>query len=115
MKKIVPVALVVSEVAFPLIGFAQSFPRFSSVTEIVDRVICPIALWMFNILLVLAVIFVVWAAYLYLTSGGDSEKVTKATKTLTYTAVAVIVALVARAFPFVVASAFGADLRGAGC
>ncbi len=61
-----------------------------------------VANWMFTILLVVAVVFIVWAAYSYLTSSGDSEKVSAAHKALLYAAVAVAVGVLARGFVYIV-------------
>jgi len=69
-------------------------------------VLCVVASAMFWILLSLSVVFAIVAAYKYLTSGGDTEKVSGATKTLTYAAVAVAVALLAKAIPLVIANLF---------
>lgn len=52
--------------------------------------------WIFGILLVLAVIFLLYSAFLYLTSGGEDEKVKKAKGFLLYSIIAIVVALVAR-------------------
>jgi hypothetical protein len=71
--------------------------------------------WMFDILLTLSVIMVMWAAYVYLTAGDDTEKVHKATKTLTYAAVAILVALLAKGFPNIIASIFNQDAGSLGC
>lgn len=51
--------------------------------------------WFFTILLVLAVLFIILAAYKYLTSGGG-EEVGKAHKMLLYAAVAIAVAVLAK-------------------
>jgi hypothetical protein len=71
------------------------------------RYICDVGFWIFTFLLIITVIIVLWAAYQYLTSGGDSEKVKNATKTLTWAAAAVVVALLARVFPIIVAGIVG--------
>lgn len=70
--------------------------------DIIVNLIDKVANWMFTILLVLAVIFIVWAAYNYLLSEGNEEKVTAAHKALVYAAVAVAVAVLARGFVYVV-------------
>lgn len=46
-------------------------------------------------------------AYFYLTSGGNSEKVERANKTLLYAVAGIAVALVAKAFPTLVSRLFG--------
>ncbi|GEM_PF-4228908 len=74
-------------------GFVQGF-------------LCQIAVWMFYILIGLSVIYVIWAAYRYLTSAGEEEKIRTANRTLTYAAIAIAVALVAKAFPLIIVSVF---------
>lgn len=54
------------------------------------------------LLLALAVMFVIYAAYLYLTSQGDAEKVKQASKVILYAAVSIGVALLAYVFVSVV-------------
>ncbi len=51
--------------------------------------------WAYGILLGLAVIFIVVAGYIYLFSGGDTEKTEKAKKQIIYAVVAVSVAILA--------------------
>lgn len=46
-----------------------------------------------------AVFFGLYAAFLYLTAGGEGEKITKANHMLIYTVVAVIVAVIAYSIP----------------
>lgn len=52
--------------------------------------------WAYSILLVLAVLFIVYAAYLYLFSEGDTEKTEKAKKQIFYAVVAVAIAILAK-------------------
>jgi cytochrome bd-type quinol oxidase subunit 2 len=75
-------------------------------SELGSALFCPIDNWMFFVLLAVAVIMLLWAAYTYVTAGDDTEKVHRATKTITYAAVAVVVALVAKGFPYLVMSIF---------
>jgi hypothetical protein len=82
-----------------------------SAQDIVNRVLCPIAAAMFWILLAVSVIMVLIGAWMYLTAGGDAEKVKKAHMTLTYAATGVVVAFLAGTFPAIIASIFS---RGAG-
>lgn len=83
-------------------GLNNNNPSASFVTGI----ICSAAFWMFYILIALTVVFVILAAYKYLTSSGDPEKVKNATKTITFAAVAVVVAIFARTFPYIIFSFF---------
>jgi len=70
---------------------------------------CPIINTMFYVLISVAIIMVFWAAYTYLTAGDDTEKVHRATKTMTYAAVAVVVALLAKGFPALIGSIFSSS------
>lgn len=107
--------------AFRLVSYFSFVPvahaqlgNISTVNGFVSKVLCPIVGAMFSVLMVLSSIMVLYGAYTYLTAAGDAEKVSKATKTITYAAVAVVVALIAKNFPFIVATFFGTTL-GPGC
>lgn len=52
--------------------------------------------WMLGILIALAVIFLIYAAFLYLTSGGEQESLTRAKNFLVYALIAIGVGLLAR-------------------
>jgi hypothetical protein len=65
--------------------------------------ICIFFGYMFYVLMTLAVIFIMIGAYRYLNSSGDGEKVKKANTTLLYAAIAVLVALLAKGIPLIVA------------
>lgn len=62
--------------------------------------------WMFTFLIILSVVFVLVAAFKYLTAGGDPEKVKGASHTLIYAAIAIVVAIMARAIPLLIGSLF---------
>ncbi len=70
-------------------------------------IICQAINWLFYGLIVLTVIFVLIAAFRYLTASGDPEKVKAASNTLLYAVVAVIVALLAKGIPAFAGSLFG--------
>lgn len=63
-----------------------------------------IANWMLGVLLLLAVIFFIYAGFLYLTSGGEEEKVKKAKDFLVYGLIAVAVGLLAKGLVSVVSN-----------
>lgn len=104
IKKIIPTVLVLFQVVAPY-AFAQQV-EVNSVTDIKTKILCPIVNIMFWAFMIIAVIMVIWSAFLYLTSGGDAEKVKTATKSLTYAAVAIVVAILANSFPLIVGSIF---------
>ena len=78
-------------------------------------IICTIAGWLFAFLIVLAILFIIWAAFSYLTSGGNQEKVAAANKALIFAAVAIAVGLLARGVPLVVSGILGSNYAGTGC
>jgi magnesium-transporting ATPase (P-type) len=82
-------------------------PQTSVTTATLNTSICNAINWLFYGLLVLTVVFVLIAAFRYLTSAGDPEKVKAAGHTILYACVAVAVALIARAVPAFVASVTG--------
>lgn len=98
----------------PAFAFAQSLPSPVAPTETsvpqgqitslqgVLQMLCTVFAWAFYFLLVLAVIFIIVAGFKYLTAAGDPEKVKSAGTMLIYTAVAIGVALLARAVPLVI-------------
>ena len=91
--------------------------NITSVAQITGQagIICVVINWIFWLLIVLTIIFVLYAAFLYLTAAGDPEKVKGASHTLLYAAVAVIVALIAKGLPLIVSGFIGGGLTGVGC
>jgi len=85
-------------------GLSSFFPGF-----------CNIMNWVFGFVLILAVIMVLYAAFLFLSSGGDSAKVTRARSALVWGLVGVAVAFLARALVFIVGSFVGATITTLGC
>jgi uncharacterized membrane protein len=78
-------------------------------------IICTIINWIFWLLIILTIIFVLVAAFRYLTAAGDPEKVKAAGSTLLYAAIAVVVALIAKGLPLIVSTFIGGGLTGTGC
>jgi hypothetical protein len=73
---------------------ATSSIRISGVQDII-KIINNIAKWMYTILLALVVIFVLVAAFTFLTAGGKTENVKKARNQIMYAVIALVVALLA--------------------
>src|SRR3989344_3728657 len=104
-NKISSVAGLISGIAasmLPLISLAQvgrvgprpTDPPGGTVQfETVSGALCTLVAWIFTLLVVLTVIFILWAAYLYLTSAGEEEKIKKANHQLLYAAIALVVSI----------------------
>jgi len=131
MKKVVNLVkefgISAAALALPLLASAQNIPNptppsqttvpqgtISSLSGVLQS-LCTVFGWAFYFLIVLAVIFVIIAAFKYLTAAGDPEKVKSAGSTLLYAAIAIGVALLARAVPLVVGSFLGTSLQGSTC
>jgi uncharacterized membrane protein len=93
----------------PLLTLAQSVSpgtvpnNITDVGGLLGRV-CAIVNVMFTVLMVVAVVIVMYAAYLYLTAGSNPDNVKKASTTILYAAVAIAVGLFSKAIPVAVAT-----------
>ena len=71
-------------------------PTIQATAVDVGVIINNITSWVSGLLIAVAVLFVIYAAYLYLTSAGDAEKVKAASNYILYAVIAVVVALASR-------------------
>jgi membrane-associated phospholipid phosphatase len=95
----------------PFIAAAQTAPAppITSASQLQNFICTIIVGWMFTFLVILAIIFVLVAAFKYLTASGDPEKVKGASHQLIYAAVAIIVAIFAKGLPLIIGSILGAS------
>lgn len=109
MKKIVLLVTMSLVVGLPLLTLAQiTGPSETPVT--IERIIGILERfinWLFAILLAVAVIFIILAAFKYLTAGGDSEKIKSAHTQLIYALVAIGVALLSKGLVYLVKQLLG--------
>jgi cytochrome bd-type quinol oxidase subunit 2 len=85
------------------VAFAQAQQPITTQAGIVT-LFCNIINWFILILLAISVIMVLFAAYDYVTAQEDTEKTSRARRTLTYAAVGIAVTLIAYGFPQIVAT-----------
>lgn len=87
--------LVPSAVIFAQNGDLQTVPvsNVSDFVTILNRIIG----WIQTFFFIITILFIILAAFQYLTSAGDPEKVKKAKDMILYAAVAIAVALLATA------------------
>ena len=93
----------------PMVALAQVAPPSAATTGLgtyggVVTLIKTITSWLFGILLVAAVLFLIYAAFLYLTSGGDEEKTKKAKSYVIYAIIAIAIGILAQAIVALVGS-----------
>ena len=91
-------------------GPGASGSEVNSVGDIF-QVLCRVLGWLFVFFIAIAVIFVIYAGWKYLTAGGEEEKIKEANRTLIYAVVAMVVAVLARSIPYVVANFVGGALE----
>ncbi len=84
-----PVVTFAADANAPLIGCFQNCPN--SVVGLLDKAI----IWMYTAFYIIAVGYILWAAFTFLQAGGDAKKVDEAKNRLKYAVIAIIVALVA--------------------
>lgn len=101
-------ALVISLLVFGNVAIGQvaNIPGVdrigpSTVGGIVD-IIRQVVRWVYIIFFIIAVLLIIFAAFTYLTAGGDPEKVAEAKNRLIYAAVAIAVAFLAVGFEVIV-------------
>ncbi len=104
MKKLILILPIVGLLAFsPLLGLAQvdtiDLTDDAPVIADLDGLMATMQTLinaMFWFLMALTVVFVIYAAYLFLTGGQDQEKIDKARRVVIYAIVAVVVAMLAQ-------------------
>ena len=67
--------------------------------EDVEGVIRRLTNWIFGILILFSIVMIMWSAFLYMTAGGDPEKVKQANHNMLYVAIALAIALLAGSVP----------------
>jgi hypothetical protein len=121
MKKFTNIVAIVALAALPLTSFAainipnqgqvpQGVTSFGGFIEIFKTLIT----WIFTLLLIFAVLFIIMAAFTYLTAGGDEEKVQKAHQKIIYAVIAIAVAFLAQGVSYVVGELLNSGGAGVG-
>ncbi len=92
-----------------MIAYAQSSAIPNPVNNLqgVFDMMCLFAAYFVWTIIIICVIMVLAAAFNYMTSGGEPEKLKKARSYLIYSAVGIAIALIATMFPVIVGSAVG--------
>lgn len=75
----------------------------------INTVINNVVNWVLGLLLVVAVLYILWAAFLFLQSGGKEEDITKAKKYIQYAIIAIVVAALAKAIVEIIKALLGVN------
>ncbi len=102
LSRFIPVALTFAPVSAALAVTVQPPPTI--VTDLDDffNLICTATNLLFTIIMILSVIILLYAAFLFLTGGGAEDKLSQARQYLTYAVIGIVVALLAKGLVLVV-------------
>jgi fatty acid desaturase len=100
-------AIVFGTGVFLNIANAQNNATVVNNQQTLGKLLCNVVTSFWWIVIVVSIIMVLVAAFEYVTAGDDTEKTTKARKTLTWAAVGIAVALMALGFPALIADVIG--------
>jgi hypothetical protein len=122
MKKIFTAAFFVNLMAAPFLAMAQGSggsivpsPNAGLAGDIgknvkmvdtpIDQTLNTIANYVIGVLIIVAVFYVIWAGYTFVTSSGDTDKINQARQRIMYAAIGIVVALLAKGIISLVLSA----------
>jgi len=71
---------------------APKFQTYGGAISLVEKA----SNWLLYIVIALAVVFIIYAGFLYLTSGGDEDKTKSAKNYIVYAVIGIAIALLAR-------------------
>ncbi|KKU86421.1 MAG: hypothetical protein UY15_C0010G0016 [Parcubacteria group bacterium GW2011_GWA2_47_9] len=114
MKKVLSAFLMFGLFALPAVAFGAvtTVPEGPQTIDALLGTIGVITNWIFSILLIVAVIFILLAAFQFVTAGGNATAVQEARQKLLYAAIGVIVAVAAKGIVTVAKSVLGAGGGG---
>lgn len=107
MKKVIPASMLttLSLLLFPSFVFAQSKNPLYWIDEILNNLISsPLTLeelvvkvlnWLIGASVILCVVMLIVSGFLYMTSGGNEDKVSKATKALVNAIIGLVISFIA--------------------
>lgn len=100
MKKVLSVALSTSLVLLPLVALGQVQTLPSGPQTIGDflALLDKLANWLFSILLIVAVVFIVYAAFKFVTAGGNPGEIEQARHMVLYAVIGIVIAVAAKGF-----------------
>ena len=108
MKKtlfLLPILYLLFAISFsPIIFAAPGDPSESPIKSIADilKVLNNIVKWMYMFFFAVAVLFILMAAYGYLTAQGNPETIQKVNKQILYAVIAIVIAIVSVGFDVII-------------
>lgn len=109
IKKILSVVALVLIIASPLmvsaqmVGDAPTISKLSEVTTTAKNIVN----WIIVMFWILTVFFLIWAAIIYLTAGGEEDKLKEAKNRVIYALIAGVIALLSTGLSAIVTNLLG--------
>lgn len=75
-----------------------------------SNILGTLVIWLLALAIILAILFILWQAIRWITSGGDEEKIKKAKAGIVYAVLGLIVALISFAIVIIIGKIFGVSL-----
>lgn len=105
MRKIILTSILASLLVVPILVSAATVPPQTTLPDkSVDVILESVANWLFSILLIISAIIIVIAGIMFVSSGGDPEKVSSARNLILYAVIGIIVAALAKGLVAIVKS-----------
>lgn len=101
-EKLLSGMVTIGMLILPVVSFAKKVaPKGDSEVKVAPNIgvvtaLNNIANWLFTILLAVAVVYIIIAAFKFVTAGGDSDKVNKARDDVMYAMIGIAVAILAK-------------------
>jgi len=104
-KAILPILAITMLIAIPVITNAYT-PQELPTAQAIDfwALLFKALTWFFNIALIIAAIYIVYAGWIYITAGGDDEKTKKGLATLVQALIGVAIILLAKVLIYVISN-----------
>ncbi|KPJ55217.1 hypothetical protein AMJ47_01805 [Parcubacteria bacterium DG_72] len=93
MKKVLISIAIVSILALPILVLAQSTTPFTAPNINIITALRRLIDWIFTIVLIVSVVFLIYAAFTFVTAAGDPEKIRKARQFVIYGLIGIAIAV----------------------
>jgi Mn2+/Fe2+ NRAMP family transporter len=109
MKKTFKILLIVVLFWLFLLGAGNASKEEAAITKIgqyIARILTETIGWIFGLLMVIASLFILFAAYKFLTAGGNEDQIKEAKNMIWYAVLAVVVGFLSRGVTYLVETIF---------
>ncbi len=112
MKKFSKAALITAAILLPVLAMAQGATGIQEVKPLagdtpIAGLMTKVANWATGLLIALSTLFIIFAAFLYVTAGADPGNVDKAKTIIMYAVIGIVVALLSQVVAGVVKAVIG--------